>query len=279
MCGLSATTPPTRRPSAVTAACSTGSEIVVRTAGAWCGRERLSTRAPATSSPPGVPSRRSSKIRSRPETPTSASAGTPSAASSSRRSGGIGPSWPTTCGASSEGEERSSPLASTCGRGRAAWRARASASRGAAARPRQPREDERARPVDRRRSWRAGRPRRRRCRTRAWGCAPVRGRRCRPCAAGPWRPSPPSRSQRVEVGGGEARAGHAVAIGGGQLGVHRRVVAALPGGREALDVRLAGRLWRAPMTRPTTKARPHTASTAIRRCCERVGARRAGGRR
>ena len=74
---------------------------------------RLSTRAPATSSPPGVPSRRSSKIRSRPETPTSASAGTPSAASSSRRSGGIGPSWPTTWGASSEVEARSSPLAST----------------------------------------------------------------------------------------------------------------------------------------------------------------------
>ena len=122
--GWSATTPPRRGPSAVTAACSTGSEIVVRTAGAWCGWVRLSTRAPATSSPPGVPSRRSSKIRSRPDTPTSASAGTPSAESSSRRSGGIGPSWPTTCGASSEGEDRSSPLASTV-RSRASRVARA----------------------------------------------------------------------------------------------------------------------------------------------------------
>ena len=51
--GASATMPPSRPPSAVTAACSTGSEIVVRTAGAWRGLVRLSTRAPATSSPPG----------------------------------------------------------------------------------------------------------------------------------------------------------------------------------------------------------------------------------
>ena len=44
--------------------------------------------------------------------------------SSARRSGGIGPSWPTTWGASSDGEERSSPLASTV-RSRASSVARA----------------------------------------------------------------------------------------------------------------------------------------------------------
>ena len=47
---------------------------------------------------------------------------------------------------------------------------------------------------------------------------------------------------RVEVGGGEARPGNAIAIVGGQLGVHRRVIAALPRGREAFHMRLAGRL-------------------------------------
>jgi hypothetical protein len=111
--GWIATTPPSRPPSAVTAACSTGSEIVVRTAGACCGRVRRSTRVPASSSPPGRPISRSSKIRSRPETPTSASDGTPSRPSSSRRSGGIGPSVPTTCEATGDDEARSSPLAST----------------------------------------------------------------------------------------------------------------------------------------------------------------------
>ncbi len=48
-------------------------------------------------------------------------------------------------------------------------------------------------------------------------------------------------AQRLLVGGREARARHAVAVVRGELGVHRRVVAALPGGREALGVGLAGR--------------------------------------
>jgi len=48
--------------------------------------------------------------------------------------------------------------------------------------------------------------------------------------------------QGVLVDGGEAGAGQMVAIARGQLGVHRRVVAALPRRREALDVLLAGRL-------------------------------------
>ena len=150
MRGCSATTPPRRPPSAVTAACSTGSEIVVRTAGAWCGLVRLSTRAPGRRARrPGVPSRRSSKIRSRPDTPTSASAGTPSAASSSRRSGGIGPSWPTTCGRQQRGRGAVVALGqhgAVAGQQRGARRHLRHAAQALAGR--EPGEDERARPVD-----------------------------------------------------------------------------------------------------------------------------------
>ncbi len=93
--GFIATTPPRRPASASTAACWTCSEIVVRTASAACGGWVPSSRSPASSTPPGRPRTWSSKIRSRPLTPTCASAGTPWARSRRFSSSGIAPSSPT----------------------------------------------------------------------------------------------------------------------------------------------------------------------------------------
>ena len=92
--GSIATTPPRRSPSACTAALCTAVEIVVRTGAAWTRPAAAIVRPPARSSPPGRPRSRTSKIRSRPLTPTSASDGTPSALRSAWRSAGIGPSEP-----------------------------------------------------------------------------------------------------------------------------------------------------------------------------------------
>jgi hypothetical protein len=66
-----------------------------------CGSVRASVRRPARSSPPGRPRTSSSSARSRPVSPTWASAGTPSARSSAQRSGGIAPSAPAIDPASS----------------------------------------------------------------------------------------------------------------------------------------------------------------------------------
>ena len=83
------------------AAASSSGSIVVRTARPGRRRALPSTRPPANSVPPGRPARRSLNTRSRPEMPTSALSGSPRARSSRRRSGGIGPSCPTTCAATS----------------------------------------------------------------------------------------------------------------------------------------------------------------------------------
>ena len=108
-----AITPPRRPARAFDAACCTLGTIVERTGPALRGRDAASTRPPARRRPPGVPRSSSSSARSRPEIPTWASSGTPSARSSSRRSGGIGPSSPPiearVAGSSS------SPLASRSG--------------------------------------------------------------------------------------------------------------------------------------------------------------------
>ena len=69
-------------------------------------------------------------------------------------------------------------------------------------------------------------------------------------------------------------------VGGRQLGVHGRVVAVLPGrarsARRAPGRRACGA--RRPPS-PTTKAKPHRASTASRRCSRARATRRAGSRR
>ena len=183
-------------PSAVTAACSTGSEIVVRTAGAWRGLVRLSTRAPATSSPPG---RAEQALVEDPLEARDADLGVGGHAERGelRRGAraGSGPSWPTTCGASSE---RRGAVVALGQHGAVAGQ-----QRGARGHPRhaaqalagrEPGEDERARPVDAVARRRAGRPRRATVPNARVGMRTGHavGAR-RPCAAWPCRPSPPSR--------------------------------------------------------------------------------------
>ena len=104
--------PPKRPASAVTAASWTFGSIVVRTADPAFGSLRASTRPPAFSVPPGVPASRSSKVRSRPLSPTGVPSGTPRRASSSSRSGGAGPSRPAISDAiGPRSERRCSPCA------------------------------------------------------------------------------------------------------------------------------------------------------------------------
>ena len=106
--------PPKRPASAVTAASWTFGSIVVRTAEPASGSLRASTRPSAFSVPPGLPARRSSKVRSSPLSPTGVPSGTPRRASSSSRSGGAGPSRPAISEAiGPRSESRASPWAMT----------------------------------------------------------------------------------------------------------------------------------------------------------------------
>ena len=113
--GSSATTPPRRAPSAVDRRLLDGRgdrRAHGRRLARAGAREHPCPRPRST--PPGVPSRRSSKIALEARDADLRRRRAPRARRARRaRSGGIGPSWPTTCGASGEGEERSSPLAST----------------------------------------------------------------------------------------------------------------------------------------------------------------------
>ncbi len=96
LAGSNATTPPNCPPRASTAARCTPGEMVVRTAPPGFASTLASTLPPASSSPPGVPRRRSSRANSRPLVPTIASAGTPAASSWARSPAGIDPTSPTT---------------------------------------------------------------------------------------------------------------------------------------------------------------------------------------
>ena len=93
-------------------------------------RRLASTRAPASSSPPGVPASWASNSRSRPVRPTGASVGHAARASSAARSGGAGPTRPAISEAagSRSDEPRRRPARSRCRRGRGSSRARAGAS-------------------------------------------------------------------------------------------------------------------------------------------------------
>ncbi len=106
-------TPPKRPASAATAAPWIAGSIVVRTAVPRRGATEASTRSPARSTPPGRPVSSASNSRSRPVSPTDASAGTPRRASSAARSGGAGPMRPATSAATAPSSEaRASPSAS-----------------------------------------------------------------------------------------------------------------------------------------------------------------------
>ena len=213
--GCSATTPPRR-------AAERGDRRLLdrqrdrrahgRRPGAGC--VRLSTRAPATSSPPGVPE------QALVEDPLEA------------RDADLGVGGHAERGEllAALGRDRAE-LADDLGRqqrGRGAvvalgqHRAVAGQQRGArghlrhaaqALARREPGEDERARPVDAVAGGGQRRPRRRRSRTRAWGCGPARGRRAVLARLGGVDLRRRRGAQRVLVGGGEARARHAVAIG------------------------------------------------------------------
>ena len=138
LAGSSAITPPYWPPSALTAALCNVGEIVVRTVLPARGATLASTRSlpavavlavavpvvavpvvgdwpagawTASSSPPGVPRRRSSSASSRPLTPTIALPGTPCASSAWRLPAGIGPTSPATASAAAPSGELRCPAA------------------------------------------------------------------------------------------------------------------------------------------------------------------------
>ncbi len=86
----------------------------MRTGEAACGAAKASGRAPASSSPPGVPRRRSSSASSRPLSPTIACAGTPCSSSAWRCAAGTGPTAPRTASATSPSGELRVASAGVC---------------------------------------------------------------------------------------------------------------------------------------------------------------------
>ena len=293
--GAIATIPPSWPPRAVTAACCTDGDTVVRTALAAFGVAVASTRAPvlapafvlvpppsASSSPPGVPRRLASSASSRPLTPTIAFAGTPSASNSCRRAAGIGPTVPTTALANEPSGEARWP-ASTAAPSASTVPSRASsvARRGQRRVARQPlagaqaRERERARPGDPR-SRAAALHRQREVageRSEQARLYPHRHRhRAARGAAG--------LAGHAQAGRGRGRGGERAAVGARELArrhfapgadvdvrVHARVVAPRPGGGEPFGerVRVGGGMARAgdrADREGEARERDHAAGTA-----------------
>ena len=263
-----------------TAACSTGERDRRahrrRLARARCAEHARRRRR---SSPPGVPSRRSSKIRSRPLTPTWASAGTPSASSASRRSGGIGPSCPTTAARQPRVEVRSSPRASSVlSRARSVARGGSRSCGASARRGAGPGTRARATSRRRRRAWSARRP------SPRDGAEGARGDADRACG----RRSPSLarlagddrvRRRRAQRVAGRRAANARAARGRArrrELAVHRRVVAALPRPSRSARPRCspASRGARRRPSRPRTRARRAGDDGARARRRRRAAARR-----